>query len=84
MVGDLRYFVIEDFDDQEFLNKLKNELPEAIRISKLDFDWGSIFESKAYIQRVKTTSKETYKKAKIDGNGFRSGTPRSRISRQSR
>ena len=53
MVDDLRYFGIDDFDDQEFLNKIKNELPEAIRISKLDFDWDSISESKAYIQRVK-------------------------------
>lgn len=35
MVDDLRYFGIDDFDDQEFLNKIKNELPEAIRISKL-------------------------------------------------
>ena len=70
MVGDLRYFGIDDFDDQEFLNKIKNELPEAIRISKLGVDWGSIFESKARTQRVK--------------RHMRSGTPRSRTSRQSR
>ena len=53
MVDDLRYFGIDDFDDQEFLNKIKNDLPEAIRISKLDFDWDSISESKSYVQRVK-------------------------------
>ena len=35
MVDDLRYFGIDGFDDQEFLNKINNELPEAIRISKL-------------------------------------------------
>jgi hypothetical protein len=51
LADDLEFFAYPEFDN-DFLAKLKEDIPEAIRLAKQEFDWEAIPGSKQYRQRV--------------------------------
>jgi hypothetical protein len=51
LADELVHFVYPEFDE-DFINELKKEIPEAIKYAKNAFDWDKVEGSKKYRERV--------------------------------